>query len=126
MNIHYKVIEVWPNDHQIVVRYTTDLVSEEDVVLQRDENENIVRCSTDVPITLPIPTPAGEALEKLIMNNAPVNFLKIKESIIDPEIETGDLSSLLNVSNTKVLEEDSYMTDEEIRRAVESVVVLRR
>jgi hypothetical protein len=126
MNIHYKVIEVWPNDHQIVVRYTTDLVSEEDVVLQRDENENIVRCRTDVPIVLPIPAPTGEALEKLIMNNAPVDFLRTKESVIDPEIETGDLSSLLNVSNTKVLEEDSYMTDEEIRRAVESVVVIRR
>jgi hypothetical protein len=125
MNIHYKVIEVWPNDHQIVVRYTTDLVSEEDVVLERDENESIIRCRTDVPITLPIPAPTGEALEKLIMNNAPVDFLRTKESVIDPEIETGDLSSLLNVSNTKLLEEDPYLTDEEIKKVVNSIVVKR-
>jgi hypothetical protein len=126
MNIKYKIIEVWPDEHQIVVRYTTDLITEESVVLARDADDNIVRCRTDIPITLPIPAPVGEALEKLIMNNAPIDFLKTKESVIDPEIETGDLSSLLNVSNTKVLEEDSYMTDEEIRRAVESLVVIRR
>ena len=63
MNIKYKIIEVWPDEHQIVVRYTTDLITEESVVLARDADDNIVRCRTDVPITLPIPTPTGDALQ---------------------------------------------------------------
>jgi hypothetical protein len=100
MNVKYKIIEVWPDEHQIVVRYTTDLITEDSVVLTRDANNNIVRCRTDVPITLPIPIPTGDALDNLILHSAPVSFLVTKESVINPEIETGDLSSLLNVSKT--------------------------
>jgi len=120
MNIKYKIIEVWPDEHQIVVRYTTDLITEESVVLARDEDDNIVRCRTDVPITLPIPTPTGDALDSLIMQNAPVIFLKTKESVLDPNLDTSlsDLESLINVSKTQTYNEEYRLTTEEIDKVL--------
>ena len=120
MNIKYKIIEVWPDEHQIVVRYTTDLITEESVVLARDADDNIVRCRTDVPITLPIPTPTGDALDSLIMLNAPVTFLKTKESVLDPNLDTSlsDLESLINVSKTQTYNEEYRLTIEEIDKVL--------
>ena len=120
MNIKYKIIEVWPDEHQIVVRYTTDLITEESVVLARDADDNIVRCRTDVPITLPIPTPTGDALDSLIMQNAPVTFLKTKESVLDPNLDTSlsDLESLINVSKTQTYNEEYRLTIEEIDKVL--------
>jgi hypothetical protein len=108
MNINYKVTEVWPNNHQIVVRFTTDNVSEEDVVSYRNENGDIVRCTTDVPITLPVPTPTGTQLEACILSHAPIETLQRLESIKDPSIDTSlsDISeNLLNVTKTVTLEQ---------------------
>ena len=120
MNIKYKIIEVWPDEHQIVVRYTTDLITEDSVVLARDADDNIVRCRTDVPITLPIPTPTGDALDSLIMQNAPVTFLKTKESVLDPNLDTSlsDLESLINVSKTQTYNEEYRLTIEEIDKVL--------
>jgi len=116
MNIKYKIIEVWPDDHQIVVRYTTDIVTEEDVATHRDEDGNITRCRTDVPIVLPVPTPTGNELERIIMTNAPIDFLKTKESVLDENTDTSlaSLQSLLNVTNTRSLNADAKLTDEQI------------
>jgi tRNA A37 threonylcarbamoyltransferase TsaD len=120
MNIKYKIIEVWPDEHQIVVRYTTDLITEESVVLARDADDNIVRCRTDVPITLPIPTPTGDALDSLIMQNAPVTFLKTKESVLDPNLDTSlsGLESLINVSKTQTYNEEYRLTSEDIAKVL--------
>ena len=116
MNIKYKIIEVWPDDHQIVVRYTTDIVTEEDVATHRDEDGNITRCRTDVPIVLPVPTPTGSELERIIMTNAPIEFLKTKESVLDENTDTSlaSLQSLLNVTNTRSLNADAKLTDAQI------------
>lgn len=108
MNINYKVTEVWPNNHQIVVRFTTDNVTEEDVATFRDEDNNIIRCKTDVPITLPVPAPTGVQLEANILSHAPIETLQRLESIKDPSIDTSlsDISeNLLNVTKTVTLEQ---------------------
>jgi hypothetical protein len=120
MNIKYKIIEVWPDEHQIVVRYTTDLITEDSVVLARDADDNIVRCRTDVPITLPVPTPTGDALDSLIMQNAPVTFLKTKESVLDPNLDTSlsGLESLINVSKTQTYNEEYRLTSEDIAKVL--------
>jgi len=116
MNITYKIIEVWPDDHQIVVRYTTDIVTEEDVASHRDADGNITRCRTDVPITLPVPTPTGSELDRIIMTNAPVSFLQTKESVLDENTDTSlsSIQSLLNVTKTKSLNADTKLTQEQI------------
>jgi hypothetical protein len=95
MNIHYKVVETWPTDHLIVVRYWTDNISEE--ALASDGNKNSdgkpVRCRTDVAITLPVPPPAGDELDKLIVSNAPLTWLKTMEAVKDPNTNT-DISHI--------------------------------
>lgn len=116
MNINYKIIEVWPDNHQIIVRFTTDVVTEEVVASHRDADGNITRCRTDVAIDLPIPTPTGSELDRIIMMNAPVKFLKTKESVLNENIDTSltDLQSLLNVTVTKSINEDPKLTEDQI------------
>lgn len=126
MNLHYKIIEVWPDNHQIVVRYTTDIVNEEMVVSFRDEKGKIVRCRTDTPIQLPIPAPEGEELEKLIIENAPKIFLKTLENVVDPDVDTSlsNLSKLQGKTFTKEISvtvnstEPSALTDDEIQEMI--------
>jgi hypothetical protein len=98
MNIHYKIVEVWPNDHLIVARYWTDKLSEEFLASNSDRKEDgtPIRCRTDVSLTLPIPTPTGSALEKLILSNAPMAWLRTLESVQDPDIDT-DISTIQNL-----------------------------
>lgn len=126
MNLHYKIIEVWPDDHQIVVRYTTDIVNEEMLVSFRNEEGKIVRCRSDVAITLPIPAPEGDQLEKLIIENAPKAFLNTLENVIDPNVDTS-LSSLEKLQGKTFTKEisvamdpigSSALTDDEIQEMI--------
>jgi hypothetical protein len=105
MNIHYKIVEVWPSDHLIVARYWTDKLSEEFLASDsnRKEDGTPVRCRSDVSLTLPVPAPTGDALEKLILANVPMAWLQTLENVQDPNVNT-DMSSienLLGVVNVK-------------------------
>ena len=114
MNIHYKIVEVWPNDHLIVARYWTDVLSEESLAsdTNRKEDGTPVRCRSDVSITLPIPAPTGVLLDKLILGNAPIAWLKTLEDVVNPDIDTtmSDIQNMLGVSKSKSLEEVQMMT----------------
>ena len=114
MNIHYKIVEVWPNDHLIVARYWTDILSEESLAsdTNRKEDGTPVRCRSDVSITLPIPAPTGVLLDKLILGNAPIAWLKTLEDVVNPDIDTtmSDIQNMLGVSKSKSLEEVQMMT----------------
>jgi hypothetical protein len=90
MNLHYKIVEVWPSDHLIVVRYWTDLLSEEFLASDSNRNEDgtPVRCRSDVALTLPIPAPTGLELEKFILQNAPKSWLKTLEDVVNPNVDT--------------------------------------
>lgn len=90
MNIHYKIVEVWPQDHLIVARYWTDNVSEQFLSSNQGlkEDGSPYRCRSDVSITLPIPAPEDQELEELIMRNAPSYWLKTLEDVMDPNIDT--------------------------------------
>jgi hypothetical protein len=109
MNIHYKIVEVWPNDHLIVARYWTDTVSEESLASDsnRKEDGTPVRCRSDVAITLPIPAPTGIELEKIILANAPRAWLETLEKVADPNIDTSlnDIQSLLGVTKSKTTQQ---------------------
>ena len=107
MNLKYKVIEVWPDSHTIVVRYYTDKLSEIELTSFPDlkEDGTPVRCRTDVSISVPIPEPTAEQLEKLIISNAPIDGLKTLEMIKDPTVDTSltIASTLLNVEKQTVI-----------------------
>jgi hypothetical protein len=114
MNIHYKIVEVWPNDHLIVARYWTDVLSEESLAsdTNRKQDGTPVRCRSDVSITLPIPAPTGVLLDKLILSNAPIAWLKTLEDVVNPDVDTtmSDIQNMLGVSKSKSLEEVQMMT----------------
>jgi hypothetical protein len=98
MNIHYKIVEVWPNDHLIVVRYWTDLLSEKFLASDsnRKEDGTPVRCRSDVSLTLPVPVPTGATLEKIILSNAPIAWLQTLENVQNPDVNT-DMSAVENL-----------------------------
>jgi hypothetical protein len=104
MNIHYKIVEVYHEESQIVIRYWTDVISE--LELASDENRyddgTPVRCRTDVSVDVPNPEPEGEELEKFLMQFCPIAFLEKLENIRNPEIDTSinTMQSLLNVKKT--------------------------
>jgi hypothetical protein len=137
MNIQYKIVEVWPNDHAIVVRYYTDNLPETELLSSPElrEDGTPVRCRTDVSITLPIPEPSEEELNKLIMLNCPLSFFEIQKKIKDPNINTSMSlsSSLLNkekvATEAEIIEllkppmpsENSPLTDAEIEELIQKL-----
>ena len=109
MNIHYKIVEVWPQDHLIVARFWTDILSEEFLASDsnRKEDGTPVRCRSDVSLTLPIPAPKGEDLEKLILGNVPIAWLQTLEDVHNPNIDTNlnELQDLVGMTKVKSLKE---------------------
>ena len=88
MDIHYKIVEVIPNEHSIIVRYFTDFMTEEMLNSmpdspERREDGSPMRCRTDYNINLPVPAPAGEDLNKFILERAPLHWFDIHQSIQD-------------------------------------------
>jgi hypothetical protein len=104
MNIHYKIVEVWPSDHLIVARYWTDEITEEFLAsdTNRKDDGTPVRCRTDISINLPIPEPTPQEIDVIIKNTAPINFLESLEKIKNPDINTdmGNRISIINVQKT--------------------------
>ena len=136
MNIYYKIVEVWPQDHLIVVRYFTDTITENELASAPGTKPDgtPVRCRTDVSISIPIPEPTEEELKKIILFNCPVEFFKTQEKLKDPEIDTSMSSyqSQLNVVKTTTLEEidalkippestPQDLTEEEINQLIQQL-----
>jgi len=97
MNIQYRIIKIDPESHGVVIRYFTDKLTEMDLASSFNEDGSVklnadgypVATRTDVLMTLyDTPTPSTEDVEKRIMINAPVDWLKIHEEIKDPNIDT--------------------------------------
>ena len=79
MNIHYEVVEVYPDLNQVVVRYFTDILTVEHLTQTKnpDSNGKPLRCFSDRAITLPIPVPSGSELEKIILMNC--NWMELEQ-----------------------------------------------
>jgi hypothetical protein len=139
MNIHYRVVEVWPENHSIVVRYWTDIISEED--LKADDNRkpdgSPWRCRSDASLTLPVPAPTGEELHKMIKFNAPTAFLETLEKVADPNIDTSLSHISFDEGGSTTLKEvldirspippevtaanPNVLTDEEIQKLLDNI-----
>jgi len=138
MNIHYKSVEVWPDDHLIVVRYWTDIITEQFLASsdQQLEDGSPARCRSDVSLSIPIPAPDAEELDLLMFRNAPVHFLQTLENVQNPDVDTS-MSSILALKGKKVTKEKiedigdntatasaptKELTEEEIQKLIESVM----
>ena len=116
MNIHYRIVKVDPGAHVIVIRYFTDKVTEMDLANSYNEDQSIqlnadgypVSTRTDVLMSIyDTPTPSPEELERRIMLNAPVDWLKLQEDIKDPEVNT-KMTEVRNLTG----ESKAFTTDE--------------
>lgn len=101
MKINYRVLHIDEAQHSIVVRYWTDIVSEEMLAQEFEPNGKIrltrhgwpTRCVTDYSLTFfekNIPT--EEEVDFFIKKNAPVGWLKLKEEVLDPKVHTDLIS----------------------------------
>lgn len=130
-NLHYKIVEVWPNDHMIVVRYWTDDLSEEFLAsdANRKEDGTPVRCRSDVALTLPVPAPTGSLLEELIVGSAPLEWLKTLEKVQSPDIDTSMAEIMEIKDSVKVVDVTTYqpkgdgaMSDQEIEEMINKII----
>jgi len=128
MNIHYKIVEVWPSDHQIVVRYWTDVLSEEFLASDpnRKEDGTPVRCRSDVALTLAIPAPTGKELDGILVRNAPLEWLKTLEKVQAPDIDTSmtDILKLKDEQFTATLSAvtpPDALSDDEIQQMIDKI-----
>ena len=130
MNLHYKIVEVWPQDHLVVVRYWTDVLSEEFLASNdiRKEDGTPERCRSDVSLTLPIPAPEGTELEKLLIGHAPLEWLKTLEKVQAPDIDTSmanimKLKDATFTADADKIENDveHIMTDEQIQEMIDKI-----
>ena len=113
MQIKYKIIAVYPETRTIVVRYYTDTVSEEDLVLYKDPDGKIISCKTDVSISIPTPTPEGSNLEALLVKYFPASKFEVIEGtvIVDP------MDSIVALKGIETVPAIATKTDAEVKAA---------
>lgn len=115
MNVKYRIIEKYPLDRQIVVRFFTDVCTENYLSVEKDSvtglatnlgtDGNPIRCRTDVAITLPTKQLNAEEEKNTIMAYCMWKWLEDEERIInsktvtDVEIENV-VSAISNMSDT--------------------------
>jgi hypothetical protein len=105
INLKYKIVEVNTNEHSIVVRYYTDITTEE--MLAVDTLDGVIRrCRTDYSLDLPVPAPSGADLDTFIVARAPVVWFETQQAVANPSVDTS-LSSILPLLNV----ENSIQTD---------------
>jgi len=111
MNVHFKILDVQTGErdnHIMIVRYTTDILTEEVLNVNPSEdgfNEDgsVRHCKLDVALNIPIPEPSAEELEKYIFMSAPIYALKRFEEIQSNEVVTSasNVTSMMTSSFTK-------------------------
>jgi len=112
-NIHYKIVDKFPDEHQILVRYYSDDLPESSLVSEwAKDGITPSRYRTDYLITLPVPTPTGSDLEKIILQNCPIWWFEVKKNILDESKDTSLDSIILNRVST--LSKDSPLVATQI------------
>ena len=120
MNIHYRILKVDPAAHGILVRYFTDKVTEMDLANSLNPDGSVilnadgypVSTRTDVMMSIyDTPAPSNDEIEKRIMLNAPVDWLKLQEDIKDPDVDTkmSDVRNIIGDSKSFTTEELDHL-----------------
>lgn len=113
MNVHYRIIEINENEQTIVVRYYTDILTEEFLAISYDINGNLVtvtesgqtypqRCRTDYSFNIWKNDITEEDIFEIVKNGIPVDWLKMMENVANNNIDTSlsNIQPLLYTSNT--------------------------
>ena len=110
MKVKYRIIEVDSSQHSIVVRYYTDILSQDDLATSFDTNNTIMRrpdgtpqrCQTDYNINIwkIDPSPTIEDIHEIAKSAAPYDWFKLKHAVMNPNVDT-----TLNVVNSIINQE---------------------
>lgn len=118
MKIKYKIVENHSSEYQVVVRYYTDMITEQELnvipygdVAYNDslkDDGTPKRCRSDVSLDLSIPLPSDEELNKYFLMNAPVTWLEKLEKLKDPSVDKTltNIEDLVGVE--KVVDKTEY------------------
>lgn len=95
-NIKFKIIEVHPDEHSIVVRYYSDTLSEDflatsinqDGTIDRYENGTPKRCRTDVHLNIWKTTPTVDDIKTQINHSVNYDWFELHDKIADENIDT--------------------------------------
>jgi hypothetical protein len=80
MNLHYRILSVDENECAIIVRYFTDVLTEQELRTDpADTTDPPVRCRTDTNLNLWRPEMSEDEVEDLILNSAPIAWLMMME-----------------------------------------------
>lgn len=131
MNINYKIVEVHEDNRVMVVRYFTDIVTENDldVLPTSDGNSSPARCKTDVSLNIPLPEPTEAELHKILLRNAPIEALKTFEAM-KTQPNTASLSIVYNMKDVTYAKTEQQiaemfasptLTDSEINQLIQSL-----
>jgi len=115
MKINYRILNVNEQEHSIVVRYYTDIVTEAYLATPKYSDGTFdttpegypVGCRTDYNFNVwETPSPSQERLIEIIQNNAPRDWLHLHEQILSQNVDT-------TLSDVKPLEkqEGSFVVD---------------
>lgn len=99
--VKFKIIDIDTSQHSIIVRYFSDILTEDDLAtsfiydennhgtIQRRPDGSPVRCQTDYNISIwKTPTPDVKEILKIAENNAPHDWFKLKHDILSDTIDT--------------------------------------
>lgn len=97
MKINYRILRVDESEHSILVRYYTDIVTEEylatpkyaDGTFETTSEGYPVSCRTDYYFNIwETPSPSQEKIVEIIMNGAPKEWLHLHEQILSSNVNT--------------------------------------
>ena len=137
MEVKYRIIDVDPNQHSIVVRYYTNVLSEDSLAtsfntdgsIARGPDGSPLRCQTDYNINIwkTETPPTVDDIKKIANDSAPYDWFKLKHDILDPNVDTSlsVVSSLLNqefVAEKPVSVVETTMNDENIESEIQKII----
>jgi len=131
LNIKYRILSIDETNHSFVIRYFTDIFTEEKLATQFDENGNIIMlndypisCRTDTNLTLWKLDATPEEIDTLIKNSAPSEWFKIQtENLNKQSISLDHIKN--NVGQVQEFNHkfssEIELTDEEIDNLIENL-----
>jgi len=136
MEVKYRIIDIDPNQHSIIVRYYTDVLTEDSLSISFNSDGSIARrsdgspqrCQTDYHINIwkTDTTPTAEEIQKIANDSAPYDWFKLKHDILDPNVDTSlsNASSLVGkeFAAVKPVVVEEKTTEENIENEIQKII----
>ena len=134
MNINYKIIEVYEDNRVMVVRYFTDVVTEQDLDVDPNTTGNGTpkRCKSDVSLSIPLPEPTEEEFNAEIKKAQDKSEGKDKaevakasvQAVKNEEVEVIDADEINGVEEVTI--DERHMSDAEMNKREKIVKSMKK